>query len=212
MSAPTGTVPVENEVDAANEVTVPAQQQQQVHRPRSHRASHTESLMRESQRALQPFALSPVNGSVDAPEDELAATPTDTLVVMLEEGGGEVSTTQVSERDKKLRQLHKRLSVYQDRVPERLVEVRMKDFSYYIPIKADAPTVKTVGNQSICYAAYEFFRRLHQYRRHVKESRHASKTTTDAPNHHRRSSRWSPVSASDYRSIRNQSYPTSTWC
>ena len=195
MSAPTGTVPVENEVDAANEVTVPAQQQQ-VHRPRSHRASHTESLMRESQRALQPFALSPVNGSVDAPEDELAATPTDNLVVILEEGGGEVSTTQVSERDKKLRQLHKRLSVYQDRVPERLVEVRMKDFSYYIPIKADAPTVKTVGNQSICYAAYEFFRRLHQYRRHVKESRHTSSKTTDAPNH-RRSSRWSPVSASD---------------
>jgi energy-coupling factor transporter ATP-binding protein EcfA2 len=101
----------------------------------------------------------------------------------------------MSEREKKLHKLHKRLSVYQERVPERLVEVRIKDFSYYIPIKADAPTVKTVGNQSICYAAYEFFRRIHQYRMYRKAtSRHPTKE--DGPTH-RRSSRWSPVSASD---------------
>lgn len=163
-----------------------------VNSERSHRPSHTQSLMRESQRALIMLNASSLNTAEDPHEDE-AASPTDNMVVILEEGG-EVTATPMNTRETKLRNLHKRLSVYRDRVPERLVEVRLKDFSYYIPIKADAPTVKTVGNQSICYGVYEFFRRIHQYRMYLKESRHSSKT--DGPTH-RRSSRWSPVSASD---------------
>ena len=159
---------------------------------RSHRPSHIESLMRESQRALMMFNASSLNAPEDPHEDE-SATPNDNMVVISEEGG-EVNAAPMNEREKKLRNLHKRLSVYQDRAPERLVEVRIKDFSYYIPIKADAPSVKTVGNQSICYAAYEFFRRIHQYRMYRKKSRHPTKV--DGPTH-RRSSRWSPVSASD---------------
>lgn len=57
----------------------------------------------------------------------------------------------------------KRQSAYQLQAPERLVEVRLRNFSYQVPIKMDAPDVKTVANQSVCYGAYEFFRRLHQF-------------------------------------------------
>jgi len=31
------------------------------------------------------------------------------------------------------------------------VEVRLKDYSYYVPIRVDAPSIKTVFNQSPCY-------------------------------------------------------------
>lgn len=40
------------------------------------------------------------------------------------------------------------------------VEVRLCNFSYYVPIRTDAPSVKTVLNQSPCYGTYEFARRF----------------------------------------------------
>jgi len=57
----------------------------------------------------------------------------------------------------------KHQSTYQLQAPERLVEVRLRNVSYHVPIKMDAPDVKTVANQSVCYGAYEFFRRWHQF-------------------------------------------------
>jgi ABC-type multidrug transport system fused ATPase/permease subunit len=46
---------------------------------------------------------------------------------------------------------------------DRLVQVNMKNFSYFIPMKMDKPTVPTVFNQSVPYAAYEVIRRIHKY-------------------------------------------------
>ena len=40
------------------------------------------------------------------------------------------------------------------------VEVRLRDFSYHVPVKTDTPSVKTVMNQSPCYGTYEFGRRF----------------------------------------------------
>jgi energy-coupling factor transporter ATP-binding protein EcfA2 len=144
------------------------------------RTSHIETLLKVSRESLARFDLS-------IPEDEENMIGTTEVV----EEGGEVTVAPPSEREKKFHNLRKRLSVYQERVPERLVEVRIKDYSYYIPLKADAPTVKTVANQSICYAAYEFFRRIHQYRKY-RQSLRGSKDPK-----RRRSSRWGPVTASD---------------
>ena len=46
---------------------------------------------------------------------------------------------------------------------DRLVQVVLRDYSYHVPIKTDAPSIKTVLNQSVCYGAFEFFRRIHYY-------------------------------------------------
>lgn len=64
---------------------------------------------------------------------------------------------------RRMSQYTQRQSVYQAQAPERLVEVRLRDVSYHVPVKMDAPSVKTVANQSVCYGAFEFFRRLHQF-------------------------------------------------
>jgi energy-coupling factor transporter ATP-binding protein EcfA2 len=156
-------------------------------RSTSTRNTHFDTLIRSSRRSFAPFNLDSLR--LDASDDP---TSSNEVIVVLEEG--EVKTTPMNEKEKKFHNLRKRLSVYQDRAPERLVEVRMKNYSYYIPIKADAPTVKTVGNQSICYAAYEFFRRTHQYLVYRNASRHAVAMNDK---NRRRSSRWSPLSASD---------------
>jgi ABC-type cobalamin/Fe3+-siderophores transport system ATPase subunit len=154
---------------------------------RSTRNTHFDTLLRSSRSSLAPLSVDSLR--LDASNDPSSANE---MIVILEEG--EVKATSMNEKEKKFHNLRKRLSVYQERVPERLVEVRMKDYSYYIPIKADAPTVKTVGNQSICYAAYEVIRRMHQYLVYRSTSRHPSALNDK---NRRRSSRWSPVSASD---------------
>ena len=46
---------------------------------------------------------------------------------------------------------------------DRLVQVVLRDYSYHVPIRTDAPSIKTVLNQSVCYGAFEFFRRIHYY-------------------------------------------------
>jgi len=96
----------------------------------------------------------------------------------------EPSTTPIEHQRRQFKRIQQRFSVFQEKVPERLVEVRVKDYSYHIPVKMDAPMVKTVANQSFCYAAYEFFRRIHQYRQAKKDGV-------------RRASFWRPDSAGD---------------
>ena len=148
------------------------------------RTSHIETLLKISRESLARF-------DVSVAEDEENVLGGEDAVGV--EDGGELDVLPPSEREKKFHNLRKRLSVYHERVPERLVEVRIKNYSYFIPVKADAPTVKTVANQSICYAAYEFFRRIHQYRMYRKALRASGQKDPKR----RRSSRWSPVSASD---------------
>jgi ABC-type multidrug transport system fused ATPase/permease subunit len=46
---------------------------------------------------------------------------------------------------------------------DHLVQVNMRNFSYFIPMKMDKPTVPTVFNQSVPYAVYEVIRRIHMY-------------------------------------------------
>jgi len=61
------------------------------------------------------------------------------------------------------RQLHKTLRRVSQRIghgKDQLVEVALKDVSYFLPGQLDAPSKRTVVNQSLCYFTYEFFRRL----------------------------------------------------
>jgi hypothetical protein len=40
------------------------------------------------------------------------------------------------------------------------VEVRVNNYSYHVPIRVDAPSIKTVINQSPCYAATNFIQNV----------------------------------------------------
>jgi ABC-type multidrug transport system ATPase subunit/ABC-type multidrug transport system permease subunit len=72
-----------------------------------------------------------------------------------------------------VRDFTRRMTMYQDQQKtERLVEVRLHNVSYNVPVKMDAPSVKTVANQSLCYGVYEFFRRVMQYWRRPMDSLH----------------------------------------
>jgi ABC transporter len=61
----------------------------------------------------------------------------------------------------KKQRLYQRISVVvgpQD--PTKLVQVNLRNVSYAVPVQLDKHTKTTVVNQSVCYFAYEFFRRL----------------------------------------------------
>ena len=85
--------------------------------------------------------------------------------------------------------LRRRFTVFEQQGTGRLVEVRLHDLSYFVPVRMGAPSVKTVMNQSVCYAAFEFFLRLKQY---CKEGR--NQVVGEAP---RRASMWLPRTKSD---------------
>jgi len=91
-----------------------------------------------------------------------------------------------------MRNIRDRFSVVTQRPNERFVEVKMKDFSYFIPVKMDAPTVPTVFNQSVCYGAYEVFRRIHRYLQ-VRKEKAGDQGVAGA----RRMSFWRPTTAQD---------------
>jgi ABC-type multidrug transport system ATPase subunit/ABC-type multidrug transport system permease subunit len=58
------------------------------------------------------------------------------------------------------RQMLHRVSVQAVTDPKQLVQVKIKDLCYFVPVQTDVPTKQTVLNQSLCYFTYEFFARL----------------------------------------------------
>lgn len=109
-----------------------------------------------------------------------------------EGGGGDgpaAAAEQQQQRQKYLYQLRQSVASR----PERLVEVRLHDYSYQVPVPAgNAPTIKTVANQSLCYAAYEFVRRFHLYC--WQGSSGISRKNTNDDDHN---PSWTPVRASE---------------
>lgn len=70
---------------------------------------------------------------------------------------------------------------------DRLVQVNLRKYSYHVPVKMDAPSIKTVLNQSVFYAAFEFFRRVHLFCQREEKALQASAASPT----------WEPVSTSD---------------
>ena len=133
--------------------------------PQSGRPDHLKSLIRRNQstRAERMAFASTVLESIgeediDADDDEEQVLPP--AQASETRPGLTAAQRRVSRRTSQYTQ---RQSVFQAQAPERLVEVRLRDVSCYVPVKMDAPSVKTVANQSVCYGAFEFVRRLHQF-------------------------------------------------
>lgn len=142
------------------------------------RPSHLETCIRESQKKLARFDSldfdSPRHRDPTASGDGVQHHPS-----MVEEDEDENLDTMEFDQMKRMREaLGGRSS---------LVEVRMRDFSYLVPVKADRPSILTVLNQSPCYGAFEFFRRVSQYC--------CAPRNTSTPR--RGSARWLPTTASD---------------
>lgn len=107
--------------------------------PRSERPDHLKSCIANTRASLAQL--------------EIAAEDLEALVEADE-----------SEEQVNRRKFTQRLSVFADQQKnERLVEVRLRNVSYHVPINMDAPSVKTVANQSIFYGAYEWGRRVKRY-------------------------------------------------
>lgn len=107
--------------------------------PHSERKDHFKSLLKQSRKSLPHFVRDGVIGlrERDARRDSLNE----------EDGNAEEE-----ERYERIREMLAGESLQ--------VEVRMRQFSFLVPIRTDAPSVKTVLNQSPCYGAYEFGRRF----------------------------------------------------
>lgn len=86
----------------------------------------------------------------------------DGVEVGIEGDTGDGDDDVLSERQQLIcsRAMHRLSVLHEHMEPKNLVEVRMKNVSYTVPIQLDKPTKRTVVNQSICYIVYEFFERL----------------------------------------------------
>lgn len=166
------------------------------------RPSHLTSLILESRKSLacyEPSLLLEEDLEEEEETDEEQQQPPPpipsptvfagaaTAAVSGSEDGGRI----FSDRMQSVRHRMSLLSV-----PEpHLVEVRFDQFTYSVPVRADAPTVKTIFNQSVCYGAYELFRRVHQYRMYRKQQQREQSSTSPQP--HPRTSIWRPTKRAD---------------
>lgn len=100
------------------------------------------------------------------------------------------------ERERRQHDLQRRFTVLETRDTSKLVEVRLQNLSYHVPIRMGAPQVKTVMNQSVCYGVYEFFHRMSQYCKN-RSNRRAQRAADGSGRHSIRSSLWLPRTASD---------------
>ena len=67
-----------------------------------------------------------------------------------------------------------------EQASERLVEVRLKNVSYHVPIRTDVPSITTVRNQSVCYWFYSFLVRLSSIIAHNNDAEEGVTTTAIA--------------------------------
>jgi ABC-type multidrug transport system ATPase subunit len=152
----------------------------------SRRQSHLDLMIEKNRASLREFDSSvldssPASSSRDI--DNVPATPVSTqpaLVASIDEDQYEDAEGKPG-MEGDVHRLREQLGC-----GDRLVEVRMRNFSFHVPIKADTPSIMTVLNQSPCYGFYEFARRVAQYCGRSKDS---------TPR--RASQRWAPTTASE---------------
>jgi ABC-type glutathione transport system ATPase component len=155
------------------------------------RPSHLAALIRESRRSLACFDptiledLEEEESKETDEEQQKKITPPSSSAFLIPTTTTMAVDGVMSDRMQSVRH---RLSMMA--VPEpHLVEVRFDDYSYSVPVRADAPTVKTIFNQSLCYGAYELIRRIHQYRIYRQQKNPSGGTP-------RRNSIWRPTKGS----------------
>jgi hypothetical protein len=145
--------------------------------PQSRRASHLDNLIRTNRASMSVLSVDvdddlleegeeeeeyPDAAAAQAGQKDDASTPAATPgnqqrhhhqfspTAAQEELVGPSST----ETERRFQHLLTRMSVYQTNVPDRLVEVRVQNYSYAVPIRMDAPTVKTVANQVCLFLVF----------------------------------------------------------
>ena len=124
--------------------------------PQNLRASRLETLLEEKKGLLNLDV-------VDEDDLEAGEEKIDGVEEEEDEEASQQEDFEGPRRRQSLKELGQRMSLLQAESSYRQVGVRMKDFSYHVPVKMDAPTVPTVLNQSICYLSYEVFRRVSRY-------------------------------------------------
>jgi hypothetical protein len=141
--------------------------------PTPRRPSHLTALIRESRRSLACFDPTLLEyleeeDEEQKEEDEEQQIKTPQSSAAFQISSPTTAVVGVGDMSDRMQSVRHRISMMA--VPEpHLVEVRFDNYSYSVPVRADAPTVKTIFNQSVCYGAYELIRRIHQYRIYRKK-------------------------------------------
>lgn len=145
------------------------------------RSSHLNAMILKSQRSLARYdsalTASPTSSHNNDGDPKSPTSPS---------GAGNVEMIQEDEFESNFsmgEDVHRLRDQLGD--SNRLVEVRMKDFEFHVPIKADTPSIMTVMNQSPCYGFYEFARRVTQY---CSKPKNAERRASEA---------WAPTTAGD---------------
>lgn len=124
-------------------------------RRRSSRLNGLIEVRRESIKNIELYSEEQLMSPIENMEEETESSEPQSL--------SEPRVVKVTE--KQLRRISHRLSAYHDNLgKERLVEVRLSNFCYHVPVRADTPSVPTVWNATPLYKAYRFFRRIYLYR------------------------------------------------
>jgi hypothetical protein len=137
----------------------------------------------------------------EAPPDEPAASPPLAGTAATSGGRGRRRGGGMQRRESMFKPLeeHKYKQFHDSVGKDRLVQVNLRNYSYYVPIPMDTPSIKTVLNQSVFYAAYEFFRRVHRKCQRDQQQRASSQQQQHetTKNNHDSKQEWEPVSTSD---------------
>lgn len=72
----------------------------------------------------------------------------------------------------------------------------MKDYSYKVPVNRSAPSIPTFMNQSLCYATFELFYRLHRFL-HRNDHKRAPKDKREQPGGGGDEEDWTPATVED---------------
>lgn len=140
--------------------------------PQARRESLLSGLISASRKDFEALQQQQTSGATTATRMEQIEEGTEVMTdpggapirVASEDSAGGEGSLRVSTRRNIVRNLSiKYQNVSLERPDKRLVQVKLRNFSYYIPVKMDKPTVPTVFNQSVFYAAYEVVRRIHKY-------------------------------------------------
>lgn len=159
-----GDVSIENDVKASKENVLPASHDTRasaksmaLYGPyksvRVGRPDHLQSVISQRKR-LDFFGIDVEEGEEEDTEEVVITTSTTELLSNEEE---------LKRKARSHRQLIRHISSVARIDPTNLIQVSLKDVSYYVPFQLDKHSKTTVINQSVCYFTYEFFRRFYSF-------------------------------------------------
>lgn len=132
--------------------------------PHAHRNSHFDALIQQARQNQPRYTPSSPRIAEEENEDEGAAEQQQQEEEKDPDEGHAAARPKMGRTESTFFDIGDKYLQFKAQVGnDRLVQVNLRNFSYHVPVKMDAPSIKTVLNQSVCYMTFEFFRRVHYF-------------------------------------------------